>query len=138
MSLVHWHQKHSFIQKYGPESCEAINRLASFTDADRLTDRQLKLSDPGMHPMYVSSSSHKSVRAVEAPGPIKFAMELTKLLNSRSGTERSLGSIAAPFSIDPSRGISRSSGLALLDSGGWGSRTGASIQILNPYSEPAP
>ena len=34
------------IQKHGPESWEAINRLASFIDADRLTDRQLKLSDP--------------------------------------------------------------------------------------------
>jgi hypothetical protein len=35
------------IQKYGPETCEAITRLASLTDANRLTDRQLKPSDSG-------------------------------------------------------------------------------------------
>ena len=137
ISLLQLHRAiHTF--KHPPESWEAINWFASFTDADTLTDRQLKFSDRGTHSMHASSFSHKSVRALEAPGPIKFALELTMLLNSRSGSERGLRSIAAPFSIDLSRGISRSSGMALLDSGARASRTGASIQILNPHSEPAP
>jgi hypothetical protein len=125
------------IQKLGPESWDAITPLASVTDADRLTDRQLKLSDPGMHSMRASSFSHSSVKDLEAPAPIKLAMELMKLFNSRSGSEIGLCSIAAAFSIDSSLGISCISDMALLDSGGRGSHTGASIQILNRHSERA-
>ncbi len=125
------------IQKHGPESCEGVTRLASFTDADRLTDRQLKLSDPGTHSIHASSSSHRSVRALEPPGPIKLAMELTKLFNSRSGSETAVRSIAGAFSIHSSFEISRNSDMALLDFAGWESRTGASIQILNQHSERA-
>ena len=88
------------IQKHGPESCEAITRLASFTDAHKLTDRQLKLSDPGTHSMHASSSSQSSVRVKEAPGPIKLAIELMKLFNSRTGSETGLWSIAGAISIN--------------------------------------
>ncbi len=124
--------------KHRPESCEAITRFASFTDADTLTDRQLKLSDPGMHSMHASSFSHISVKELEASGPIKLAMELMKLFNSRSGSDIRLWSNAADFSIDSWLWISRNSDMAVLDSGGRGSRTGASIQILNRHSERAP
>lgn len=75
------------------ESCEAIMRLASFTDAARLTDRQLGLCGSGVQSMHASSSSHSSVRDRAAPGPIKLATELTKLCNSRSGSE----SVASPI-----------------------------------------
>lgn len=92
--------RRGFDQKHRPESWEAITRFASFTDADKLTDRQLKLSDPGKHSMHASSFSHSSVRNLEAPGPIKLAMEPMKLFNSRSGSEIGLWSIAAAFSID--------------------------------------
>ena len=126
------------IQTHGPESCEAITRLASFIDADTLTDRQLKLFGSGMHSMHASSSSHRSVRVLEAPGPIKLAMELTKLFNSRSGSETRLWSIAGAISIDSSLGISCISDMALLDSGGRESHAGASIKILNRHSERAP
>jgi hypothetical protein len=88
------------IQKHELESCEEINRLASFTDADTLTDRQLKVSDPGMHSIHASSRSHRSVRVPEAPGPIKLAMELMKLFNSRWGSETGLCSIRGAISID--------------------------------------
>src|SRR5579859_1470197 len=131
-------QRRSYVQENGPESCEAITRFASFSDADTLTDRQLKLSDPGMHSIHASSFSHSSVRDLEAPGPIKLAMELMKLFNSRSGSETGLRSMAGAFSIDSWLGISRNSDMALLDSGGRGSRTGASIQILNRHSGRAP
>ena len=130
--------KGGFDQNPPPESWEAITRFASFTDADTLTDRQLKLSDRGMHSMHASSFSHSSVKDLEAPGPIKLAMELMKLFNSRSGSETGLRSMAGAFSIDSSLGISRNSDMALLDSGGQGSRTGASIQILNRHSGRAP
>ena len=126
------------IQKHGPESCEAMTRLASFTDADTLTDRQLKLSDLGMHSMHAISSSHSSVKDLEASGPIKLAIESMKLFNSRSGSDIGFWSIAAAFSINSSLWISRNSDMAVLDSGGRGPGTGASIQILNRHSERAP
>jgi hypothetical protein len=91
---------HEINQKQGPQSWEANTRLASFIDADRLTDRQLKLSGPGVHSIHASSFSHSSVKDLETPGPIKLAMELMKLFNSRSGSETGLRSIAGPFSID--------------------------------------
>jgi len=130
--------KGGFDQKPPPESWEAITRFASFTDADTLTDRQLKLSDRGMHSMHASSFSQSSVKDPEAPGAIKLAMELMKLFNSRSGSDIGLRSIAAAFSSDSCLWISRNSAMAVLDSGGRGSRTGASIQILNRHSERAP
>jgi hypothetical protein len=79
--------------KQGLESCEAITRLASFTDAAKLTDRQLRLYGSGMQSIHASSSSHISVKDRVAPGPIKLAMELTKLCNSRSGSESALSLI---------------------------------------------
>lgn len=121
-------------QKHGPESWEAITRLASFIDADRLTDLQLKCSDPGVHSMHVSSSSHTSVRELEAPDPIKLVMELMKLFNSRSGSEISSRSTLGAFLIDSSLGISRNSGMVALDSESWGSNAGARIRLLNPHS----
>jgi len=126
------------IQKNELESCEEITRLASFTDAETLTDRQLKLSDPGMHSILASSSSHRSVRVPEAPGPIRPVMELMKLFNSHSDSDIGFLSIATAFSIDFWLWITRNSDMALLDSGGRGSRAGASIQILNWQSEHAP
>ena len=88
-------------QKCVPESCEAITWVASFIDADTLTDRQLKLSVSGMHSIHASSSSQSSVREPEAPGPIKLVMESMKLFNSRSGTEADLlRPLSGAFSID--------------------------------------
>jgi hypothetical protein len=131
-------QGFSYTQKYGSESCEAINWFASFTDADTLTDRQLKLSDRGMHSMHASSFSQSSVKDLEAPGPIKLAIELMKLFNSRSGSDVRFRSSAAAFSIDSWLGIDRNSGMALLDSGDRESNTGASIRTSNRHSECAP
>jgi hypothetical protein len=89
-----------YTQKHRPESWEAITRLASFADADGLTDRQLKLSDPGRHSKHASSFSHSSVRGLKAPGPIKLVIESMKLFNSRSGSEIGSRPIAGAFSID--------------------------------------
>lgn len=55
-----------FSQNEGPESCEAITRLASFVDADTLTDLQLKLFVPGTHSIQASSSSQSSVSEIAA------------------------------------------------------------------------
>lgn len=126
------------IQKYRPETCEGITRLASLTDADRLTDRQLKLSDPGTHSMHARSPRHRPLRIPEAPGPIKLIVEFTKLFNPRSGSDTALRSVTGAISIDSWLGISRNADTALRDSGGRGSRTGASIQILNRHSQRAP
>jgi hypothetical protein len=83
-----------------PESCDAMTRLASFIDADTLTDRQLKSSDPGMHSIHASSSSQSSVRELEAPGPTKLVMEAMKLFNSRSGLEPHPRPLSGTLSID--------------------------------------
>ena len=91
---------HENTQKCVTECCEAITRLASFTAADTLTDRQLKLSVPGMHSIHASSSSQSSVRELEAPGPIKLVIELMKLFSSRSGTEDPLSPFPRLFSVD--------------------------------------
>jgi hypothetical protein len=48
----------------------------------------------------VSSSSHTSVKELEALGPINLVMETMKLFSSRSGSVRSLRPIAGVFSID--------------------------------------
>jgi hypothetical protein len=88
------------IQKHGPESWEAITRLASFTDAETLTNRQLKLSGSGMHSIHASSFNHSSVRDVGTPGPIKLVMESMKAFSSRSGAETVSWPIAGAFSID--------------------------------------
>ncbi len=91
---------HENTQECVSVSCEAITRLASFIDADTLTDRQLKLSDSGMHSIHASSSSQSSVREPEAPGPTKLVMESMKLFNSRSGTDRCLRPLSGAFTID--------------------------------------
>ena len=127
-----------YIHKYAPESREAITRLANLTDADRLTDRQLKPSDPGAHSMHASSPGHRSLRFLESPGPIKLALEFTKLFNPRSGSDTALRSVIGANSIDSWLGISRNADMALRDSGGQGSRTDASIQILNRHWQRAP
>ena len=88
------------IQNHGPESCEASTLLASFTDADTLTDRQLKPSDPGMHSIHASSSSQSSVKEWDAPGPISLVMESMKLFNSRCGTEVQSRPLSGTFSVD--------------------------------------
>jgi hypothetical protein len=88
--------KGGFDQKHPPESWEAITRFASFTDADTLTNRQLKLSDPGMHSMHASSFSHNSVRDLEAPGPTKLIMELMKLFNWRSARRQVRSGLQVP------------------------------------------
>jgi hypothetical protein len=87
-------------QKHDPERWEAITRPASLTDAERLTDRQLKLSDPGMHSIHASSFSHNSVRDLQALVPIKLVIELMKLFNSRSASEIRSWAIAGALSID--------------------------------------
>ena len=127
-----------YIHKYAPESREAITRLANLTDADRLTDRQLKPSDPGAHSMHASSPGHRSLRLPEAPRTIKLAMEFTKLFNPRSGSETALRSVIGANSIDSWLEISRNADMALGDSGGRGSRTGPSIRILKRHWQRAP
>jgi hypothetical protein len=87
-------------QKHDPERWEASTWPASLTDAERLTDRQLKLSDPGMRSRHASSFSHNSVRDREALGPIKQVTELIKLFNSRSASEMGSWALAAVCSID--------------------------------------
>jgi hypothetical protein len=122
------------LQKQGPESWEAITRPASLTDADTLTDRQLKSSDPGMRScMHASSFSHSSVSDLDPPGPIRLVTALMKLFNSRSGSETGSPPTAAAVSTNPRFGISRNSDIVVLDSEDRGSRTGTSIQMLNRH-----
>lgn len=91
---------HEDTQKCVPESCEAITLLASFIDADTLTDRQLKFSDSEMHAIHATSSNQSSVREPEAPGPTKLVIELMKLFNSSSGTDRTPRPLSGTFKID--------------------------------------